>query len=153
MKISFSFDMSQYAKHAKPEHAALLLAYFLNHKHVIATRVEKRKSGFHRFTVEFDLAANSDLKFPHTEGSVEAEVKACLDLDPCSCPCGCGAFLALYQCISLTTQDNERLTDEEHELVKNNQKIHAIKSVRMRTGLGLKDAKDLVDKYYPPVPY
>ena len=37
--------------------------------------------------------------------------------------------------------------DTVAEFIKNNQVIHAIKQVRMDTGLGLKEAKDWVDAY------
>lgn len=39
------------------------------------------------------------------------------------------------------------LTNDEKNLVENNQKIMAIKTIRERTGLGLKEAKDLADAY------
>ncbi|OJV91286.1 MAG: hypothetical protein BGO39_26945 [Chloroflexi bacterium 54-19] len=39
------------------------------------------------------------------------------------------------------------LSPEVHQLVMNKQKIQAIKLVREQTGLGLKEAKDLVDAY------
>lgn len=44
-----------------------------------------------------------------------------------------------------------KLTSKEKELASNGQRIAAIKEVRARTGFGLKEAKDLVDKFYPPV--
>ncbi len=40
------------------------------------------------------------------------------------------------------------LTDGEHRLMKLGKKIECIKAVRFRTGLGLKEAKDLVEKFY-----
>lgn len=45
------------------------------------------------------------------------------------------------------------LTDVEQRLVTEHKVIEAIRSVRARTGLGLKDAKDLVDRFRsgPPV--
>lgn len=39
------------------------------------------------------------------------------------------------------------LTPYECELVRENKKIQAIKAVRSRTGLGLRDAKDVMEKY------
>ena len=42
------------------------------------------------------------------------------------------------------------LSEEEHDLAKNGQKIAAIKEVRTRTNMGLKEAKDLVEKFFPP---
>lgn len=43
----------------------------------------------------------------------------------------------------------DRLTTDEHILMQQKQKINAIKAVRNRTGLGLKEAKELVEKFYP----
>lgn len=43
------------------------------------------------------------------------------------------------------------LTQEERGLVESNNKIAAIKSVRHRTGMGLREAKELVERFYPPV--
>jgi hypothetical protein len=40
---------------------------------------------------------------------------------------------------------NSLLTDEERSLLLEGKKIQAIKRVRERTGLGLKEAKDLVE--------
>ena len=45
------------------------------------------------------------------------------------------------------------LTDYEKRLVDGDKKIFAIKEIRQRTGLGLKEAKDLVDAYAPPKSY
>lgn len=42
---------------------------------------------------------------------------------------------------------NSDLTPEEQKMVLDRQKINAIKSVRSRLGLGLKEAKDMVDKW------
>jgi len=42
------------------------------------------------------------------------------------------------------------LSEEEHQLAKSGQKIAAIKSIRTRINMGLKEAKDLVEKFYPP---
>lgn len=39
------------------------------------------------------------------------------------------------------------LTTEERQLIADGKPIHAIKSVRERTKLGLKEAKDIVDRY------
>lgn len=41
------------------------------------------------------------------------------------------------------------LTANEHKLCAEGRKINAIKEVRARTGLGLADSKDLVEKFYP----
>lgn len=50
------------------------------------------------------------------------------------------------------------ISDEEEALIKSGRKIDAIKSYRMRVGVGLKEAKDEVEAYidaagikYPPV--
>jgi SepF-like predicted cell division protein (DUF552 family) len=48
-------------------------------------------------------------------------------------------------------EPRNKLTPEEIEIGKVN-KINAIKAVRARTGLGLKEAKDLVETVYPYVP-
>lgn len=42
------------------------------------------------------------------------------------------------------------MTKEEHDYVKAGNRIAAVKSVRERCGLGLREAKDIVDKNYPP---
>ena len=43
----------------------------------------------------------------------------------------------------------ETLTEEEMAMGKQGQKIPAIKAIRMRTGLGLKEAKDLFESVFP----
>lgn len=43
----------------------------------------------------------------------------------------------------------ESLTIAEMNLLKRSEKLQCIKAVRKRTGLGLKEAKDLVDKFTP----
>ena len=48
-------------------------------------------------------------------------------------------------------EPRNKLTAEEIEIGKVN-KINAIKAVRARTGLGLKEAKDLVETVFPYVP-
>jgi hypothetical protein len=46
----------------------------------------------------------------------------------------------------MTRVGDERIDDEEiRELIRQNRKIDAIKLVRERTGLGLKEAKDAVE--------
>ncbi len=82
---------------------------------------------------------------------IYAEISAFSKLDPFPCPCGCGAFIALDPCFRqsekiLSNELSNELTAEENEMVRTNQKIQAIKSVRQRTGLGLRDAKDIVDR-------
>jgi len=49
--------------------------------------------------------------------------------------------------------DDQTLTLAEHQLMKMGHKIEAIKSVRSRTKLGLKESKDLVEKFYPITRY
>jgi ribosomal protein L7/L12 len=44
-------------------------------------------------------------------------------------------------------QEDQELNSYEKELLDNKQAIEAIKSLRARTGLGLKDAKDKADEY------
>jgi hypothetical protein len=44
------------------------------------------------------------------------------------------------------------LTAEEHAMAQRNEKIPAIRVIRARTGLGLKEAKDLYEKSYPQTP-
>lgn len=50
---------------------------------------------------------------------------------------------------NLASPDLQNLTPEEHDLMVSGKKILAIKSVRDRTNAGLKEAKDLVEKFYP----
>jgi hypothetical protein len=45
--------------------------------------------------------------------------------------------------------DQTRLSKDEHKLAVTGNKIAAIKSVRARTNMGLKEARDLVWKFYP----
>ena len=49
--------------------------------------------------------------------------------------------------------DNDRITDEERNFVLDGQKIQAIKLVRTRTGLGLLEAKMLVEWCIDPSKY
>jgi ribosomal protein L7/L12 len=49
-------------------------------------------------------------------------------------------------------EPRNKLTPEEIEIGKVN-KINAIKAVRARTGMGLKESKDLVETVYPYIPH
>ncbi len=51
------------------------------------------------------------------------------------------------QVISGHNPRDTNLTTSEQELVKAGRNIHAIKSLRERLGLGLKEAKGIVDTY------
>ena len=44
----------------------------------------------------------------------------------------------------------QSLNAYERQLCENNRKIDAIKALRTRTGIGLKEAKEIVDKEFPP---
>ncbi len=69
-------------------------------------------------------------------------------MEPFPCPCGCGAFISVSPCLRQSGELQEHnMTMEEMEMARGNNKIGAIKAIRMRTGLGLKDAKDICDKY------
>jgi hypothetical protein len=82
---------------------------------------------------------------------LEAEFEALTKLDPMPCPCGCGAYIAITPChkqAGALLENN--LSPEEHEMARNNELIRAIKHVRERLGISIREAKDLVDKAYPP---
>lgn len=44
---------------------------------------------------------------------------------------------------------HEEMTDAEHNLAKEGKKISAIKEIRNRTGLGVRESKELYEKFYP----
>lgn len=46
-------------------------------------------------------------------------------------------------------QNPAALNAEEHDLAQTGQKILAIRKIRERTGLGLKEAKELLEREYP----
>lgn len=80
---------------------------------------------------------------------LQSELDALADLDPMPCPCGCGAFIAISACLRQSGQMIELiggLAPEEFALARAGNKIGAIKLARERTGLGLREAKDLVDR-------
>jgi hypothetical protein len=79
---------------------------------------------------------------------LQADVEALADLDPFPCPCGCGAYIAISPCHrqSGIQPDSFGLTPAEMSVAQTD-KIGAIKMVRLRTGCGLKEAKDFVVNY------
>jgi hypothetical protein len=81
--------------------------------------------------------------------SVRAELKALGDLEACFCPCGCNAVIVFHDCFQVSPINGGEihgLMPEEIKELENQNPIGAIKAVRVRTGLGLKDAKDRVDR-------
>lgn len=84
-----------------------------------------------------------------SESALRAELAALAQLDDCFCPCGCGAvvvFNACFQSDPVQIDGPYGLTPQERESVLREEAIAAIKSVRQRTGMGLRDAKDHVDR-------
>ena len=62
------------------------------------------------------------------------------------------AFKAMLEaCVErlVSSSDEKRMTNGEKELCAHGERIKAIKSVRNRLGVGLKEAKDIVDVDYP----
>lgn len=47
----------------------------------------------------------------------------------------------------LIVQGDPRLTEEEKDLVKAGKKLECVRSIRVRTGLGLREAKEAMDYY------
>lgn len=83
---------------------------------------------------------------------VHEELDAFLQQEPYPCPCGCGAYLMLSTCFRQAgdlIMQNKLSAGENEMMAKNpNDKISIIKAIRQRTGLGLKDAKDLFDQAF-----
>lgn len=61
----------------------------------------------------------------------------------------CEMMISLCQ-DRLKMMDDAVLTDEEKDLVDNGHRVRAIRNLRVRTGVRLYDAWDIVDKYCKP---
>jgi hypothetical protein len=57
------------------------------------------------------------------------------------------SYMLRDQVVDLVTNDPNALHASEIDMIYDGQWINAIKSLRTRTGLGLKESKDIVDKY------
>lgn len=86
------------------------------------------------------------------QGQLVEALDAFANMEPFPCPCGCGAFISVSACLRQSGElvDKDSLTANERNTARTN-KIVAIRDVRQRTGLGLRDAKDLVDRYLASV--
>ncbi len=83
----------------------------------------------------------------------QANLRALEQLDPMPCPCGCAAYLAITPCFRQSERlTSHGLTQEEIDIACAGNKIGAIKAVRERTRVGLKEAKDMVDNYCHSLP-
>lgn len=76
--------------------------------------------------------------------SVKAEIAALMEIPLSPCPCACGVDLALGDC---RRDSLPEVNAEEASFIRRGDQIQAIKSVRMRTSMGLKEAKDLCDAW------
>jgi hypothetical protein len=57
------------------------------------------------------------------------------------------SYMLRDQVVDLVTNDPNALHASEIDMIYDGRWINAIKSLRTRTGLGLKESKDIVDKY------
>lgn len=89
---------------------------------------------------------------------IYAEVAVFVELEPFPCPCGCGSFLSLGPCFQQSGEiqaseylraDLPPLTLDEIDLCLQHNKIAAIKSLRVRTGVNLREAKEATEQYFP----
>lgn len=110
--------------------------------------------------LRFDLAKREitfELEIPDFSAldvaQVGKELRALADLhegyENPSCPCGCGAVIIFNACFTLDKPVmGGGITEDEYQCLLSGRKIEAIKSIRMRTGLGLREAKDIADQAY-----
>ena len=133
--------------HLAPDQYGALVAWIMKSPNFyeISVRVDN-------IEISFRLPESSDLTGLAMEiQKIYDEIESFSELDPFPCTCGCGAFISITPCFRQSeTILTRNMTAQEHELARSGSKIAAIKAVRQRTGLGLKDAKDLVDIAYPP---
>jgi hypothetical protein len=101
--------------------------------------------------ISFNLGDRSQLvDSAKIQAQLQEDVDALASLDPHPCPCGCGAYIAISPCFrqSGTIDDGSLIhgcTKEEIATYRSGKRLEAIKAVRLRTQLGLKDAKDLIE--------
>ena len=87
------------------------------------------------------------------EQQLANDLEALSKLDPMPCPCGCGAFIAISPCLEQAGEMTKKgLTEEEVIWIGAGEHIQAIKAIRIRTGFGLRDAKDMADRYRDSLP-
>lgn len=137
--------------HMKPEQYGAFVQHCMTLKNYHSIKCYKT-------SIEVSFAINEGVKLidqAKIESQLMADVEALASLDPHLCPCGCSAYIAISPChrqSGVVAVDSNGLLAQEIETLKAGNKIEAIKMVRERTGLGLRDAKDLVDKAFPPKP-
>lgn len=140
--------------HLAPQQYGAMVAWVMKCASFHAIRVESSK-------IEIEFRSKKPTQFASDYAEIAMEIQKIYDeidaftkLDPFPCPCGCGAFIMLDPCFRQSEANfmlANGLTQAENDAAKNGRKIEAIKMVRVRTNLGLKDAKDIVDKAFPGI--
>lgn len=138
--------------HLAPQQYGALVAWVMKCGSFHAIRVESSKIEIEFASKNPEAQALSVAQISTDIQKIYDEIDAFAKLDPLPCPCNCGAFIMLDPCFRQSDEDfmmANGLTSKENEAAKSGRKIEAIKMVRQRTNLGLRDAKDIVDKAYP----
>lgn len=146
MKISFHIPLEAISKHISGAQRGLIVTWACELTNFHSVEVFKT-------AVTITVALGQGAKFT-SEAEITEALKTLCELDPLPCPCGCGAFLVLHNCFKQTgAMGMGQLSREEHDLIGSGNFIKAIKEIRQRLGIGLKDAKDLADahrdSYFP----
>lgn len=130
-----------------PAQYGKVVSYLLGSPHILSVEVTRKEV---KATLDLDWGTLAAADF-NRENSDEwlREITAMIQIDPEPCPCGCGADLLLGECPVISGEaTQEGFTQVELNFLKSNQKIAAIKEIRIRLGIGLRDAKDMCDAWY-----
>ncbi len=140
VKVSFHIPLEAISKHISGAQRGLIATWACELPNFHSVEVFKT-------AVTVTVALGDGAKFT-SEAEITEALKTLCELDPLPCPCGCGAFLVLHNCFKQTGEMGMgRLTHDEHEMIAASNVIGAIKNIRQRLGIGLKDAKDLADAH------
>lgn len=126
--------------HMQPQQYGAFVAHMLQQSAVESVKTFREN----RVEISFQVDGGN---IAISEPTLLAELETFGSMEPFPCPCGCGAFISVSPCfVQSGDMMRGKLTQEEFERAKSGDMIGAIKMVRVRTGLGLKDAKDLVEQ-------
>lgn len=139
MLISFELSGSG-LKHATGPQFGAIVAHLMKCANFYSVRIYKESLDVSFQVSRADQLLNVD--------QLQQEIEILSTMEPFPCPCGCGQFLAIGPCFEQSGEIvKNTLSVNERDLVRAGQHIAAIKEYRMRTAVGLREAKEACDKY------
>lgn len=147
MKLSFKVQ----TQHLLPAQYGALVQYLLDKdKFQTLDSIKISEDGVYvELHIPDDVALSEVDKDVKKEfSSIRREINAIANLEPMPCLCGCGSFLTVGACLNQSGKLVQGgLMPNEQALIRSGDLIGAIKAHRIRTGYGLKDSKDVCDRW------